>query len=80
MIAELREELSEKLTGLGIKTYPSKSNFIWIYTEIENLFEKLNDRGVLIRKFTGELEGYYRISVGYREENEILLKELEDII
>lgn len=80
MIAKLRDDLSEKLAGLGIKTYPSKSNFIFIYSETENLFEKLNERGVLIRKFTGDLEGYYRISVGYKEENEILLKELEDII
>jgi histidinol-phosphate aminotransferase len=80
MMAGLRDELSANLAELGIKTYPSKSNFILIYSDVEDLFEKLNERGVLIRKFKGDMEGYYRISVGYKEENEILLKELEDII
>ncbi|MGO0916233.1 hypothetical protein ACTPEM_23795, partial [Clostridioides difficile] len=44
------------------KAYKSQANFILFYSEIENLSQKLIDRGVLIRKFGGKLENYYRFT------------------
>jgi histidinol-phosphate aminotransferase len=47
---------------------------LFVKSPIENLFEKLMERGVLIRKFKDE---YYRITVGTKEENEIFIEELK---
>ena len=46
---------------------------MFVKPPIQNLFEKLMERGILIRKFN---DTYYRISVGEKEENEILTEEL----
>jgi histidinol-phosphate aminotransferase len=70
----LREELSSELRELDFIVYPSGANFLYVKSPIENLFEKLMERGVLIRKFKNE---FYRITVGTKEENEILIEELK---
>jgi hypothetical protein len=70
----LREELSSELRKLDFIVYPSGANFLFVKSPIENLFEKLMERGVLIRKFKDE---YYRITVGTKEENEIFIEELK---
>lgn len=77
---ERRETLSEALKALGFTVHPSGSNFIFVYSEIEYLFEKLADRGILIRKFSKDLEKYYRITVGTKEENELLINSLKELI
>lgn len=59
---------------LDFIVYPSGANFLFVKSPIENLFEKLMERGVLIRKFKDE---YYRITVGTKEENEIFIEELK---
>lgn len=79
-VADLREELSRNLKGLNFTVYDSGSNFIFISSIVDNLYEKLMDCGVLIRKFNYNSDIYYRITVGTREENEILLAEIKNII
>lgn len=76
-VKELREELSNKLKELNFTLYPSGSNFLFVKSPVDKLFEKLMDNGVLIRKFNDE---YYRITVGTKEENEILIEEIKKII
>ena len=68
-----REELSSELKKLDFLVYPSGANFLFVKPPIQNLFEKLMERGILIRKFN---DTYYRITVGEKEENEILTEEL----
>ncbi len=49
---------------------------------IKSIYESLLDKGILIRNcknFRGLSEGYYRIAVKSREENEILLKRIEEL-
>ena len=79
-VIKLREELSKSLKNLGFTVYPSGSNFIFVKPPVENLFEKLMSCGVLIRKFNYSGEIYNRITVGTKEENEILIEEIKNIV
>lgn len=75
-----REFLYKELNGIKIKVYKSYANFIFFKSDIKNLYEKLIECGILIRKFSDELEGYYRVSVGNKSENRIFIKILKEII
>lgn len=76
----LRQELSNSLKELDFIVYDSGSNFIFVKPPVENLFEKLIDCGVLIRKFNYRGETYNRITVGTKEENNILAEEIKNIM
>lgn len=75
-----RKSLYKELEKLGIKVYESYTNFILFYLDIENLGKKLQEAGVLIRDFSGELENYYRVTVGNKFENKFFLDLLKEII
>lgn len=75
-----REVLYIKLKQQGIRVYPSSSNFLFFHSDIKDLYKKLKEDGVLIRKFSGELEGYYRVTVGDRYENEEFIKSLKGAV
>lgn len=79
-VKEEREVLYKEMIGMGIKAYKSQANFILFYSEIENLSQKLIDRGVLIRKFGGKLENYYRVTIGDKEENSMFVGAIRDIL
>jgi histidinol-phosphate aminotransferase len=79
-VAKLREELTENLKKLNFIVFDSGSNFVFIKSFVDNLYEKLMSCGVLIRKFNYSGDIYYRITVGTQEENEILLTEIKNII
>lgn len=76
-----REFLEQRLEKLGLQVLPSDANFLLIQSKIP-WYERLLKRGILIRdcsNFRGLKKGYYRIAVKTREENERLLKEMEEI-
>lgn len=65
-----------------LRIFPGDADFLLLRTEIP-LYEKLLEQGILIRdcsNFRGMSKGYYRIAVKMREENEILLKAIQDIM
>lgn len=75
-----KQYLSDKLSRLGFEVYPGEANFILIRSKTE-LYKKLLEQGILIRdcsNFRGLTKGYYRIAVKTREENDILLKIIEE--
>lgn len=77
-IKKERKFLEEGLQQAGIRVFPSQTNFILIYSEAP-LYELLLKRGILIRdckNFKGLGEGFYRIAVKGRKENQTLLKEI----
>jgi histidinol-phosphate aminotransferase len=78
-VKELRQELRESLKELNFKVYPSGGNFLFVKSPIENLFEKLMARGVLIREFKFDTV-YNRITVGTEEENKILIEEIRELM
>lgn len=76
-VVGLRLELSGELKDLDFMVYPSGANFLFVKSPVENLFEKLMACGVLIRKINYNGVDYNRITVGTKEENEILIDEIK---
>lgn len=70
-----RQFLMEGLRKKGIKVFPSESNFVLCYSK-QPMREQLLEHRILIRdcrNFRGLGEGFYRIAVRGRRENEMLL-------
>lgn len=78
LIKSERERVRKKLEELGYNPYPSQANFLFFKGDDE-LFSKLMDKKVLIRGFSGELQGYYRLSIGLPGENDAALKAIEEV-
>ncbi len=77
-----RSFLEEGLRQSGLKVYPSMANFFLVYSE-RPLYDELLQRGILIRdcsNFRGLSKGFYRMAIKSREENEVLLEALEQIM
>lgn len=79
-IKEEREKIYKALVDLGVKAYPSGANFVFFKSDIDDLQKKLVDKDVLIRKFSGKLDGYYRVSVGTKEQNEKFLEAFKEVM
>ena len=80
-IEKERQFMEKGLMQIGLRTFPSVSNFITIYSD-KPLYEKLLKRGILIRdcsNFKGLGKGFYRIAVKNRNENEMLLMTMESL-
>ena len=75
-----REKIYEKLLDMGVKAYKSGANFVFFSSPIDNLAEKLIENDVLIRKFGGKLDNYYRVTVGSPKENETFLDAMKKIV
>ncbi|MCG3108678.1 Aspartate aminotransferase [Metallosphaera sp. J1] len=75
-ISENREELYRGLVSLGMKTYRSITNFL-LFRHSGELVEPLMKRGVAIRN---PVRGFYRVSVGTREQCRIFLDKLGEVL
>lgn len=75
-----REYLYFRLKELGINAYPSDANFIFFECHVPNLSKKLEERGVSIRSFSGDLSSYYRVTAGNRDENLKFLLSMKEIL
>lgn len=82
MIKNEKEYLIKELTRLGMKIYGSKANYIF-FKGTKGLYEKCLKKGILIRdcsNYVGLMEGYYRIVVRKQEDNETLIKVLQEVL
>lgn len=79
-VKEQREVIYNALVDLNVKTYKSGANFVFFKSDIEDLQKKLVEKDVLIRKFSGKLDGYYRVSVGTKEQNQKFLEAFKSIM
>lgn len=80
-VREERQFLAERLRQMGLRVFPGEANFILVYSK-KDLYEGLLRKGILIRdceNFRGLSKGYYRIAVKTRQENERLIKAMEQI-
>lgn len=84
VIAENRAYLTHKLEQLGFIHTPSTANFVFAKHpsyDGEKLYLELKKRGVLIRHFTKErIKDYNRITVGTREQLDVLLKNIKELL
>lgn len=75
-----KEYLLQELQQLPIEIYGYAANFICFRGE-KNLDKKLEQRGILIRNcsnFKGLEEGWYRIAIRDRQDNQLLIQALRD--
>lgn len=78
-----RPFLKEQLQQLGFRVYEGAANFLFFFSELPDLREKLLPYHIFIRdcgNFTGLEQGYYRIAVRIHEENLRLLEALRELL
>lgn len=82
VIIEERERLYDILTKLNIFTLPSKANFVTFKIEKGGFYEYLLDHGLLIKDLYPSfgIKGFFRLTVGKREENDYFIKLLTKFI
>ena len=72
------------LETLGFTVLPSSANFIFAKSDRISggeLYERLRERAVLIRHFNKDrIRDYNRITIGTREQMDILLKNIREIL
>ncbi len=83
-IVENREFTKKELERLGFEVLDSKANFLFAKsdkTDGAELYEKLKEKGVLIRHFTNErIKQFNRITIGSREEMETFILKVKEIM
>lgn len=76
-----RKFIEESLKKVGLKVYKSEGNFLLVQTKISDFSLRLREKGILIEDLSRFwLDGYYRISIGNREENKKLIEEIKILI
>ncbi|MBR2539820.1 MAG: histidinol-phosphate transaminase [Mogibacterium sp.] len=83
-VMENREYTVAELAKRGFVMTNSTANFIFVrHPEVsgEVIFHKLRERGVIVRHFTKpKIAEYNRITIGSRDQMDILLRELDEIL
>lgn len=79
LIKKERSWLYQELLKLDILPVDSTANFILFKYE-KPVAKYLLDEGIQIRKFSGKLDNYYRITVGTNEENQVVIQKLKECI
>lgn len=83
-IMETRAYTKEQLEKLGFTVLDSKSNFLFAKkpgVDGGAIYRGLKDRGVLVRHFDKDpIRDYNRITIGTREQMDILLSKLEELV
>jgi histidinol-phosphate aminotransferase len=82
-VAAERDRVAAELAQLdGVHVWPSTGNFLLFRTDVDDLFDRLLGRGVLVRDFSTRprLEGCVRVTVGTPYENDVFLEALRDAL
>ena len=83
-IIETRNFVISELQQLGFEILPSKANFIFAKSDKisgKKLYEELKEKGVLVRHFDNEkICDYNRITIGSREEMEVFIEKVKEIL
>lgn len=79
-IKKEREKVYKSLLDMNVKVFPSGANFVFFYSDIKNLQEKLVKEDVLIRKFGGKLDNHYRVTIGSQDENNEFIKAMKKFV
>ncbi len=83
-IIKNREFTVNELRNLGFEVLPSKANFVFAKSDKisgEKLYLSLKEKGILIRHFGKErIKDYIRITIGTKEQMEIFINTLKEIL
>lgn len=78
-----RARVTANLTEMGLKCYPSQTNFVLVATGQpgRELYDRLLDHGVIVRPVDGyELPDCVRVSIGRPEQNDALLAAMASVL
>lgn len=78
-----RDRLAVGLQSLGVKTYPSRANFVLFEVdEPGGVWGGLLERGILVRCYEGSprLDGCLRVTAGLPSETDAFLNALEEVL
>ena len=75
-----REILKSSLEDMGLKVYPSDANFLLIECDKIELDEHLKSKNIYIRAMKIRGKKMYRISVGTKEQNKLVLASIKEAI
>ncbi|MFX1349382.1 MAG: pyridoxal phosphate-dependent aminotransferase [Promethearchaeota archaeon] len=76
-----KNRITQFALELGIIVFPSHTNFLLMKTEIQNISERLAERGVLVHDASNQLSSeYFRVTIGSKKENDFFLDSLRKII
>ncbi len=84
-IVEVRDWFVSEIEKLGFYVYPSQANFVFVVPpdgfSAKEIYKKLFEKKIIVRFFEEEgIDHGLRISVGKKEEMEILLSSLREIL
>ncbi|MGN0818001.1 MAG: aminotransferase class I/II-fold pyridoxal phosphate-dependent enzyme, partial [Candidatus Coproplasma sp.] len=83
-VITIRGRLTKILEELGFSVIPSSANFVLAKSDKVGGFElynKLKERGVLVRYFNEyKIKDYVRITVGTDEDTDILISKIREIL
>lgn len=82
-IVSERDRIAGALAELGLRVLPSDANFILFETrDAAATWKALHERGVLVRSYERSpvLSSYLRVTVGLPDENDELLRTLEEVV
>lgn len=82
VFSEERPRLKKELEALGFAVCPSEANFLLFHAP-EGLYQKLRKKGIAIRdcsNYPGLSSGWYRTAVRLREENQILIDTIREVL
>ena len=82
-VEDMRDErklLKESLEAMGLKVYPSDANFLLIECDKIDLDQHLESKKIYIRAMNIRGKKMYRISVGKKEENILVLESIKEAI
>ena len=84
IICANREYTATELTKLGFTVLPSKTNFLFVKTDTvdgQTLYEKLKEKGVLIRHLKGaRTSAYNRVTIGTKAQMDVFLQKVKEIL
>lgn len=78
IIKKERERMREYLEKNGIRPLPSSANFLF-FKAPKYLYEGLLEKGILIRDFGLGLDGYHRLTIGSKSENDLVIEAIEEV-
>jgi histidinol-phosphate aminotransferase len=82
-IADERDRIAMELQAMGLKTYPSRANFVLFEVdEPEEVWRGLLARDVLVRNYAGQthLERCLRVTAGLPEETDAFLSAIREVV
>ncbi|MGI6767445.1 MAG: histidinol-phosphate transaminase [Lentihominibacter sp.] len=83
-IVKTRKRITDRLKELGFSMTDSEANFVFAACDRMDggeLYEKLKDRGILVRHFPKErICKYNRITIGSDEDMDVLIETMEEIL